>query len=451
MGRLFGTDGARGIANTEISCELAANIGRAAAMIIEEKKGKRPLFLIGRDTRISGEMLDCAITAGLCSAGADVIRIGVVPTPAVAYLVQQLGADAGVMISASHNPAEFNGIKLFGASGLKLTDEEEYEIESIVLDNSIPYTVKWGGHVGRVTVDHQAVQRYINHVASTLDGDLTGLRVVLDCANGSASATAKALFEGLGAECTILHSNPNGVNINEKCGSTHIEQLAEVVRSGNYDVGLAFDGDADRCLAVDEKGNIVSGDQMIAILANWLKQQGRLTNDSVVVTVMSNFGFFQFAKEQGLNAETTKVGDRYVLERMLDKGYRLGGEQSGHIIFLDYMTTGDGQLTAVQLLGILKKTGRPLSELASVMNQYPQVLVNLRADSYMKSHWELDEGVAKCISRCNEQLAGNGRILVRASGTEPLIRIMVEGQDQEQIESMANLIADTIRDRLEKK
>ncbi len=451
MGRLFGTDGARGIANTEISCELAANIGRAAAMIIEEEKGKRPLFIIGKDTRISGDMLDCAITAGLCSAGADVIRLGVVPTPAVAYLVQQLGADAGVMISASHNPAEFNGIKLFGSSGFKLTDEEEYEIESIVLDNAIPYTVKWGGHVGRVTEDHQAVQQYIRHVVSTLEGDLTGLRVAIDCANGSASATAKALFEELGAECTILHSSPDGVNINQDCGSTHMGRLAKLVQAGGFDAGLAFDGDADRCLVVDEKGNAVSGDQMIAILAHWLREQGRLKNDAVVVTVMSNFGFFEFAREQGISAEATKVGDRYVLERMLEKGHIIGGEQSGHIIFLEHMTTGDGQLTAVQLLGVMKKTGRPLSELVGVMNEYPQVLVNLRADTYMKCNWELDEGVSKCIAHCNDQLAGDGRILVRASGTEPLIRIMVEGKSHQQISDMANLIADTIRNRLEQK
>ncbi len=442
MGRLFGTDGARGIANTEISCGLAANIGRAAAMIIEEKKGSRPLFLIGKDTRISGDMLDCAITAGLCSAGADVVRIGVVPTPAVAYLVQRMGADAGVMISASHNPAEFNGIKLFGSDGLKLTDEEEYEIESIVLDKAIPYTVKWGAHVGRVSEDHQAVGRYIDHVAGTL---------VLDCANGSASATAKTLFERLGADCTILHSSPNGVNINENCGSTHLGRLAQAVRAGGYDAGLAFDGDADRCLAVDETGGKVSGDQMIAVLAQWFKQQGKLKNNAVVVTVMSNFGFFEFARKQGITAETTKVGDRYVLERMLEQGHCLGGEQSGHIIFLENATTGDGQLTAVQLLSILKQSGRPLSELVGVMTQYPQVLVNLRADTYMKCNWELDEGVAKCISRCNEQLAGNGRILVRASGTEPLIRIMVEGKCQQQIEAMAQQIADTIQDRLEKK
>lgn len=449
MGRLFGTDGVRGVANSEISCELAFNIGRATAMIIEEETQRRPRVLVGRDTRASGDMLDAAVAAGLCSAGADVVRIGVVPTPAVAYLVQDMEADAGFMLSASHNPAEFNGIKIFGSDGFKLTDEEEYAIEEIVLDHVIPYSVKWGGHVGRITQDMTAVERYIAHIVGVAEGSLEGLRVAADCSNGSASVTAQSLFARLKADYTLFHNAPDGVNINEKCGSTHIDDLAKIVTAGNYDLGVAFDGDADRCLAVDEQGNILSGDKIMAILAMDLKGRGLLVGDAVVATVMSNFGFFQFARTQGLHTETTKVGDRYVLECMREKGYVIGGEQSGHVIMLEHMTTGDGQLTAVLLMEAVRRSGRPLSQLAAVMNEYPQVLVNLRADSNMKSHWEVDEGVARCIEKNTQRLGGDGRILVRASGTEPLIRVMVEGKDQALIGDIAHEIADTIRNRLE--
>ena len=449
MGRIFGTDGARGVANTEITCQLAGDIARAAAMILEDELGRPPRVLIGRDTRLSGQMLDAAICAGLCSVGADAVRVGVVPTPAVAYLVPHLGLDAGIMLSASHNPYEYNGIKIFGPRGYKLTDEEEFAIEEIVLDKVKPYPAPWGGRLGRISQAPQAAEDYIRHIASTVEGDLSGLRVAVDCSNGSASVTAAALFSRLGARCTFLSCDPDGVNINRDCGSTHLEALSRAVADGEFDAGVAFDGDADRCLAVDETGRPVSGDQIMAILGLWLRQRGRLAGDAIVVTTMSNYGFFQFARQEGLQAETTKVGDRYVLERMREKGFSLGGEQSGHVIFLDHMTTGDGQLTAVQLLQAMKSSGKPLSALARTMEVYPQVLVNLRADPYMKSHWETDELVARSIGAGTRELGDSGRILVRASGTEPLIRVMVEGRDQDQIARIANQVAGTIRDRLE--
>ncbi len=449
MGRLFGTDGVRGIAGTELDCQLAANLARAAAMILEERLGRRPRFIIGRDTRISGQMLEAAVASGLCSVGADALLLGVLPTPAVAYLVKELGADAGIMLSASHNPYEYNGIKFFGAEGFKLTDEQEFEIEEIVLDGKMPYIERWGAQLGRISTDETAVQRYIEHIAATLPQGLAGLRVAVDCANGAASATAGLLFAKLGAEVEILYQDPDGLNINQDCGSTHMQDLCKRVREGGFDAGVAFDGDADRCLAVDETGAIINGDGMMAIMAQSLKAKGKLAQNSLVVTVMSNFGLFKFAKEQNIATEITKVGDRYVLERMQQKGLTLGGEQSGHIIFRDYMTTGDGQLSAVQLLGLLHESRQPLSKLAGTMVAYPQVLVGVRADSHMKARWELDEGVQQAIEKGNRELGGDGRILVRASGTEPLIRVMVEGSDEQQITQIANHIAETMHQRLE--
>lgn len=451
MGRLFGTDGVRGIAGTELDCTLAANLAKAAAMILEEKMGKRPKFIIGRDTRISGQMLEAAVSSGLCSAGADVVLLGVLPTPAVAYLVGQLGADAGIMLSASHNSYEYNGIKIFGADGFKLTDDEEFEIEEIVLDKKMPYTERWGAQLGRVSTEYGAVDRYIDHITGAVQGSLAGLRIAVDCANGSASATARQVFDRLGAQAEIRNASPDGLNINHNCGSTHLGELCAMMRSGSFDLGIAYDGDADRCLAVDECGNEISGDRIIAMLAKHLKDQGNLKNDAVAVTVMSNFGFFKFAQDNGIKAETTRVGDRYVLERMLERNISIGGEQSGHIIFRDYMTTGDGQLSSIKLLELIRDAARPASELAQVMEEFPQVLVGVRADATMKARWELDEGVRLCMERGNARLAGSGRILVRASGTEPLIRVMVEGSDQVMIEEIAQEIAQTIRDRLEQK
>ncbi len=449
MGRIFGTDGARGVANTEISCTLAMDIGRAAAMVVARDHHKRkPVFLVGHDTRISHDMLESAIAAGLCSVGADVVTLGTVPTPAVAYLVANSDADAAIMLSASHNPYEFNGIKIFGAEGFKLTDEEEMEIEEIVLDHVLPYDLKWNDELGVIRSGETLVEQYIDHIVSTVEGDLSGIRVAADCANGSASATAAKIFAKLGADVTILNDEPSGVNINDNCGSTHIDMLGKYVRENGFDLGVAFDGDADRCLAVDENGELVDGDKLIAIFASQLKQEGKLANDTAVVTVMSNMGFFKFAEQAGIHVEKTSVGDRYVLQNMLEHGHCIGGEQSGHIIFREFMTTGDGQLTAVQLLRAIKKSGKKLSELAQLMQVYPQVILNVRADKEMKRMVKVDEGVLKRQQQLEEGMNGNGRILVRPSGTEPVIRIMVEGLDREAIMNAAKSMEQIIIERL---
>ena len=449
MGRIFGTDGARGVANTEISCTLAMDIGRAAAMVVARDHHKRkPVFLVGHDTRISHDMLESAIAAGLCSVGADVVTLGTVPTPAVAYLVTNSDADAAIMLSASHNPYEFNGIKIFGAEGFKLTDEEEMEIEEIVLDHVLPYDLKWNDELGVIRSGETLVEQYIDHIVSTVEGDLSGIRVAADCANGSASATAAKIFAKLGADVTILNDEPNGVNINDNCGSTHIDVLGKYVRENGFDLGVAFDGDADRCLAVDESGELVDGDKLIAIFSSQMKREGKLANDTAVVTVMSNMGFFKFAEQAGIHVEKTSVGDRYVLQNMLEHGHCIGGEQSGHIIFREFMTTGDGQLTAVQLLRAIKKSGKKLSELAQLMQVYPQVILNVRADKEMKRMVKVDEGVLKRQQQLEEGMNGNGRILVRPSGTEPVIRIMVEGLDREAIMNAATSMEQIIIERL---
>ena len=449
MGRIFGTDGARGVANTEISCTLAMDIGRAAAMVVARDHHKRkPVFLVGHDTRISHDMLESAIAAGLCSVGADVVTLGTVPTPAVAYLVANSDADAAIMLSASHNPYEFNGIKIFGAEGFKLTDEEEMEIEEIVLDHVLPYDLKWNDELGVIRSGETLVEQYIDHIVSTVEGDLSGIRVAADCANGSASATAAKIFAKLGADVTILNDEPNGVNINDNCGSTHIDVLGKYVRENGFDLGVAFDGDADRCLAVDENGELVDGDKLIAIFSSQMKREGKLANDTAVVTVMSYMGFFKFAEQAGIHVEKTSVGDRYVLQNMLEHGHCIGGEQSGHIIFREFMTTGDGQLTAVQLLRAIKKSGKKLSELAQLMQVYPQVILNVRADKEMKRMVKVDEGVLKRQQQLEEGMNGNGRILVRPSGTEPVIRIMVEGLDREAIMNAAKSMEQIIIERL---
>ncbi|MBC8584931.1 phosphoglucosamine mutase [Youxingia wuxianensis] len=447
MGRIFGTDGVRGIANGDLTIELAMNIGRAAGMVVEEAIGRRPTFLVGKDTRISSDMLEAAMAAGLCSAGANVIHLGVVPTPAVALLVKKYQAHAGIMLSASHNPFEYNGIKIFSAQGYKLLDAQEEEIEQIVLDNIKPYGIKTADEIGTISYADSAVEDYVEYLKTTIPCDLSGLKVAIDCSNGSASVTAEKLFGGLGARCHILNCTPDGKNINQGCGSTHMEGLCSVMRQGDYDVGLAFDGDADRCLAVDENGELVDGDKMIALFAHHMKGQGKLKNNTAVATVMSNLGLFKFAEKHGILTKATKVGDRYVLECMLQEDYRIGGEQSGHIIFLDHMTTGDGQLSGLQLLSILKETGRPLSEVASIMETYPQTLVNVHATPEMKAALDRDADIKETIQRLGAQLGDNGRILVRPSGTEPLIRVMVEGQDQQEISAIAEEIARTIQSK----
>lgn len=448
MGRLFGTDGARGVANSELTCELSMQIGRAAAMVLAENLSHKPKVLIGMDTRASSHMLASAISAGLCSVGADSLILDVVPTPAVAFLVKEYNYDAGIMISASHNPCEYNGIKIFQSNGYKLPDELENQIEEIILDETKIPPVMLGGDVGRVHFSTQAVDDYIFHLAMTSDGDFKGMKIAIDCANGSASVTAKALFTRLGAECYIINDSPNGTNINDKCGSTHMEQLQKFVVDNKCDVGFAFDGDADRMLISDENGRVIDGDRVIALCAKFMKQEGKLKNDTAVVTVMSNMGFFEFCKNNGINCAKTKVGDRYVLEEMVAKGYNIGGEQSGHIIFLDHATTGDGQMSAIQVLNVLKRTGKKISELADEMEVFPQVLINVRVSNFGKTRLEKDKEVQLAIKEAGDELGSDGRVLVRVSGTEPLVRVMLEGKDYEKIKYLAECIAKVVEERL---
>ena len=448
MGRLFGTDGARGVANSELTCELAMKIGRAAAMVLTESCAHKPKVLIGMDTRASSHMLAAAIGAGLCSVGADVLIIDVVPTPAVAFLVKEYDYDAGVMISASHNPCEYNGIKIFQGNGYKLPDELENEIEEIILDETKVPPVVLGGDVGKISFSTKAVDDYIFHLAMTADGDFKGMKIALDCANGSASVTARALFTRLGAKCCIINETPNGTNINENCGSTHLEQLQKFVIENKCDIGFAFDGDADRLLVVDENGEVVDGDKIIAVCSKFMKENNKLKNNTAVVTVMSNMGFFKFCEKNDINCVKTKVGDRYVLEEMVKNGFVIGGEQSGHIIFLDYATTGDGQMSAIQVLNVLKHTGKKISELASEMQVYPQVLINVRVSNFGKARLDKDEEVQLAIREASEELGDTGRVLVRVSGTEPLVRVMLEGEDYNQIKSLAESIAKVIEERL---
>ncbi len=448
MGRLFGTDGARGVANSELTCELAMKIGRAAAMVLTESCAHKPKVLIGMDTRASSHMLAAAIGAGLCSVGADVLIIDVVPTPAVAFLVKEYDYDAGVMISASHNPCEYNGIKIFQGNGYKLPDEPENEIEEIILDETKVPPVVLGGDVGKISFSSKAVDDYIFHLAMTADGDFKGMKIALDCANGSASVTARALFTRLGAKCCIINETPNGTNINENCGSTHLEQLQKFVVENKCDIGFAFDGDADRLLVVDENGEVVDGDKIIAVCSKFMKENNKLKNNTAVVTVMSNMGFFKFCEKNDINCVKTKVGDRYVLEEMVKNGFVIGGEQSGHIIFLDYATTGDGQMSAIQVLNVLKSTGKKISELASEMQVYPQVLINVRVSNFGKARLDKDEEVQLAIREASEELGDTGRVLVRVSGTEPLVRVMLEGEDYNQIKSLAESIAKVIEERL---
>lgn len=448
MGRLFGTDGARGVANSELTAELAMNIGRAAAMVLISDEVEHPTILIGKDTRLSGDMLEGALIAGLSSVGANVGLLGVVPTPAVAYLVGKYNADAGIMISASHNPFEFNGIKIFSSDGCKLPDDLENRIEEIVLDNVVPYALAKDENIGKVTRMDDAVEDYIDHVAKSIGCDLEGMEIALDCSNGSSSRTAEKLFTKLGAKVHMLFDNPDGININKDCGSTHINRLQNYVREHKLCCGLAFDGDADRCLAVDENGNLVDGDYLIAICAKDMKDRGVLKKNAVVGTVMTNMGFNKFCEANGMTFVSTKVGDRYVLEAMLREGYNIGGEQSGHIIFLDYATTGDGELSGAMILSIMKRTGEKLSALAKVMERMPQVLINVKVSAESKLAFYTDKEVKAEIKRVTEILGDRGRILVRVSGTEPLVRVMLEGENLEEIQSLAEESAQVVRERL---
>lgn len=445
MGKYFGTDGVRGVANQELTPELAYKIGRCGGYVLAGQVEK-PNVLIGRDTRISGTMLEAALVAGLLSIGANVIRLGVVSTPAVAYLTRTMKADAGVMISASHNPVEDNGIKFFGGDGYKLSDETELEIERLMDAEADELPRPIGGDLGTAVDNEQAKYQYLDFLKSTVKSSFKGFKIALDCANGSAYELAPKVFEALGAEVITVGAEPNGHNINDHCGSTHPEALQKVVLEHKASIGLSFDGDADRLIAIDENGEEVDGDFILSICGHALNEAGLLNNSTIVTTVMSNIGFFKGIEAVGLKAAKTAVGDRYVMEEMRKGGYNLGGEQSGHVIFLDYNTTGDGILTALQLMDTLVQSGKKLSDLKQIMRKYPQKLVNVRVAD--KSKWKENEAIGQAIRKVEEELGDNGRVLVRPSGTESLIRVMAEGPDKAQVEAYVQDIAEVIQQEL---
>ena len=448
MGKLFGTDGVRGVAGKDLTCELALQIGRATAAELTSLDGHRPRILIGKDTRVSGDMLECTLAAGLCSVGADVDLLGVIPTPGVAYLVRKYGADAGIVISASHNPMEFNGIKIFKGDGYKLPDEVENRIEAHIFKNCEDIKICDGAEIGRVHRLDTAVDDYVDALEQHIDADLSGLNVLFDCANGASAKVAQKLFPRLGCQCSFTGTLDDGVSVNDGCGSTHLDRLEKKVVEGGFDCGIAFDGDADRCLGCDEKGQEMDGDKIIALLAMTMKEKGRLDGDTAVVTVMSNLGFIKYMESQGINTEKTAVGDRYVLENMRENGFSIGGEQSGHVILLHHATTGDGELTAGKLLKLLAESGKKMSELNGIYAQYPQVLVNVTANAAQKKAYKEDEVLAGFIENEQQKLMGMGRVLVRVSGTEPKIRVMVEGQDLDAIHRCADRIVDKINKRI---
>lgn len=446
MARLFGTDGVRGVANDELTPLLAMQLGQAGAYVLTKEKSHKPTIMVGCDTRISGDMLANALMAGACSVGANCVYVGVLPTPAVAYLTQKYKVDAGVVISASHNPVEFNGIKFFDGNGYKLPDALEDEIEALIQHNMQDVKFPIGPGVGKIKYRTDAKEEYINHAIQSVNVNLTGMKIVVDCAEGAAFYTSVEALKELGGEIVAIHNSPDGTNINANCGSTHMEELRARVVFEKAALGLAFDGDADRLLAVDEKGQMIDGDQIMAIIGNYMKSQGKLKKDIIVATVMSNLGFFLMGKKQGITIEQTKVGDRYVLERMKEIGASLGGEQSGHIIFLDENTTGDGLLSALHLLQVVVETGKPLSELAGIMEVLPQALVNARVANHKKEHYMEYPEIADAISELEAKFAGEGRVLIRPSGTEPLVRVMIEGKDQKVIQAEAQNLANLIQD-----
>ncbi len=441
MARLFGTDGVRGIANTELTPLLAMQLGAAGAYVLTEEHSYRPTIMVGCDTRISGDMLANALMAGICSVGANAVYVGVMPTPAIAYLTRKYKVDAGVVISASHNPVEFNGIKFFNGDGYKLSDEMEDRIEEYIRNGNKDLPKPTGSGVGKIKYRRDAREEYINHSMSQISTDLTGLKIVADCAEGASYITSIETLQELGATVIPIHTQPDGTNINSNCGSTHMEELCARVVMEKADVGLAFDGDADRLLAVDENGHVVNGDEIMAIIGNHMKEQGKLSGDTIVVTVMTNLGFLLMGKEKGIRVDQTKVGDRYVLEHMREIGASLGGEQSGHIIFLNENTTGDGLLSALHLLEVIKLSGKKLSELAKVMEVLPQALCNAKVPTHKKDKYLEYSEIKNAIQALEKKYAGEGRILIRPSGTEPLVRVMIEGKDQKVIDADAQKLA----------
>jgi phosphoglucosamine mutase len=445
MGKYFGTDGVRGIANTELTPELAFKLGRFGGHVLT-KDAEKPKILIGRDTRISGYMLEGALVAGLLSIGAEVMRLGVISTPGVAHLTKALSAQAGVMISASHNPVGDNGIKFFGPDGFKLLDAQEAEIESLIDSDEDHVPRPTGADLGIVSDYFEGCQKYLQYLKQTVDEDFSGLHIALDCAHGATSSLAAHLFADLEADISTIGTNPTGTNINDGVGSTHPETLAEFVKEKNANVGFAFDGDGDRLIAVDENGDIVDGDQIMFICAKFMKDQKRLRHDTVVSTVMSNLGFHKGMEESGVTSLQTKVGDRYVMEEMRKEGYNLGGEQSGHIIFLDHITTGDGMLSALQLANIMQVTNKPLSELAGEMKKYPQSLVNVKVTD--KNKVDSNERIQETIQQVEGDMNGEGRILVRPSGTEPLVRVMAEAPTKELCDEYVNRVVSMVKEEL---
>ena len=448
MSRLFGTDGVRGIANEELTPQLAMQLGQAGAYVLTKENAHKPTIMVGCDTRISGDMLANALMAGVCSVGANAVYVGVMPTPAVAYLTKKYKVDAGVVISASHNPVEFNGIKFFDGNGYKLSDELEDEIEALIKSNMKDVKFPTGAQVGKIKYRTDAREEYINHSIKAVPVDLSSLKIVVDCAEGASFYTSVEALRELGANIIAIHNMPDGTNINANCGSTHMEELQARVVYEKANVGLAFDGDADRLLAVDEKGQMIDGDQIMAIIGNHMKSKGTLKKDTIVVTVMSNLGFSIMARENGINTEQTKVGDRYVLERMREIGASLGGEQSGHVIFLDENTTGDGLLSALHLLEVMVDTGKPLSELANIMTVLPQALVNAMVPNHKKDSYMEYPEIAEAIAKLEEKFAGEGRVLIRPSGTEPKVRVMIEGKNQDEINRDAKELAELIQNTI---
>ncbi len=445
MARLFGTDGVRGVANEELTPQLAMQLGQAGAYVLTKENAHKPTIMVGCDTRISGDMLANALMAGVCSVGANAVYVGVVPTPAVAYLTKKYKVDAGVVISASHNPVEFNGIKFFDGNGYKLPDAMEDEIEALIKSDMNGIKFPTGSGVGKIKYRTDAREEYINHAIQSVPIDLSGMKIVVDCAEGASFYTSVEALKELGAEVVAIHNNPDGTNINANCGSTHMEELKARVVYEKAQVGLAFDGDADRLLAVDENGNQVDGDQIMAIVGCHMKSQGKLKGDTIVATVMSNLGFYIMGEKNGIKIEQTKVGDRYVLERMKEIDASLGGEQSGHVIFLDENTTGDGLLSALHLLEVMVETKKPLSELSGIMEVLPQALVNAKVPNHKKENYMDYPEIAAAIEELTEKFAGEGRVLIRPSGTEPKVRVMIEGKDQKMIEEEAVKLANLIQ------
>ena len=449
MGRYFGTDGIRGVANVDLTPQLAFLAGFAAATVIgaDANSAARLHVIVGKDTRISSDMLEAALTAGLCSGGADVTPIGVVPTPTVAYLTRKTDAEIGVVISASHNPFEHNGIKFFNRNGLKLTDEQESAIEDIITAqlNGAEASLKFGGELGRIIADSSGFEAYIDHIASRATNDFAGLRVALDCANGAASMTARRLFSRFKCTVELIHDCPNGTNINTDCGSTHIDSLRKTVTSGGFDVGFAFDGDADRCLIIDENGDLIDGDVLLALAAQAMKHNGKLNSNAIVGTIGSNAGLDEFSRTEEITLYRADVGDRHVVAMMLERGLNLGGETSGHTIFLDDSTTGDGQLSAVKFLNLLAETGKTASELSRTVPRFPQVIANAVTANIDKARKMADPRLAEAVADAERELFGAGRIFVRPSGTEALIRVTVEAETEEKATAIAERVAKTVR------